>query len=79
MQNENDNKNLLDSSIGHILTVLFFECKDCHHIFSRLENGIVHRLSGNHVVSTRDKSDRTFKPGKCEICGSKAKYNMEFL
>ena len=79
METKADNQNMLDNSIGHIITVLFFECKNCHHIFSRLVPGIVRRVLGKLVVSEREKHDKQFKVGKCEICSSKDIYHIEFL
>ena len=79
MKTKVDNQNVLDSSIGLILTNLYFTCKDCNHTFHRLIIGIVRRVSGKLVVSERDKTDRPFKVGKCEKCGSKDIFHVEFL
>ena len=70
---------IIDSTIGLILTNLFFTCNDCGHTFHRLVIGIVRRVSGKLVVSDRDRPDRTFKVGKCTKCGSKNIHHVEFL
>jgi len=79
MKTKADNKNMLDSSIGLIITTLYFQCKDCDHVFYRAVVGIVRRVSGSLIVSSRDKPARPFKVGKCLKCGSKNIYHIEFL
>ena len=79
MKTKDVNQNMLDSSIGLILTNLYFTCKDCNYTFHRLVLGIVRRVSKKLVVSDRDNPDKPFKVGKCIKCGSKDIYYVEFL
>lgn len=79
MKTKVDNKNILDSSIGLILTNLYFTCNSCNYTFHRLVIGIVRRVSGKLVVSERDRPDKPFKAGQCTKCGSKNIYHVEFL
>ena len=79
MKKKDVNQNMLDSSIGLILTNLYFTCKDCDYTFHRVVIGVVRRVSGKMVVSVREKPDKPFKVGKCTKCGSKDIYHVEFL
>jgi hypothetical protein len=79
MKNKVENQNVVDSSIGQIITVLFLQCKSCNCYFSRLLFGILRRVSGRLAVSAKDRPDKPFKLGKCEICGSKEIYLVEYL
>jgi len=79
MKKKDANQKLLDSSIGLILTNLYFTCNSCGYSFHRLIVGIVRRVDGEVVVSDRDKPDKPFKVGKCTNCGSKEIYHVEFL
>jgi hypothetical protein len=75
----NGQAHMLDSSIGLTITTLYLQCKDCDHVFYRSVVGIVLRVSGKLVISSRDKPDRPFKVGKCLKCGSREIYHVEFL
>lgn len=79
MKTKVDNQNMLDSSIGLILTNLYFTCNSCNKRFHRVVIGIVRRVSGKLVISDRDRPDKPFKVGKCTNCGSKEIYHVEFL
>ena len=70
---------MLDSSIGLILTNLYFTCQNCNYNFNLLVIGIVHRVGKKLVVSDRDKPDTPFKVVKCTKCGSKDIFHVEFL
>jgi len=79
MKTKVDNQNMLDSTIGLILTNLYFKCNSCNYSFHRLVVGIVRRFEGKLLVSHRDKPDKPFKVGRCTECGSKDIIHVEFL
>ena len=74
-----DNQKMLDSSIGLTMTTLYLQCKDCDHVFCRAIVGIVHRVSGRLVISSKYKPGKPFKVGKCLKCCSKNIYHVDFL
>ena len=81
MKTKVDNQNFLDSTIGLILTNLYFTCNSCGHTFHSLVLGIVRRSAagGKLIVSQRDKADRPFEKCYCPKCGSQELHYTEFL
>lgn len=79
MKTKNAKQNVLDSTIGLIITTMYFQCNDCGNIFCRAVAGIVRRVSGKLIVTKKGKPDKPFKVGKCLKCRSKNIDYIEFL
>ena len=79
MKTKDEKQNVLDSTIGLIITTLYFQCNDCGNIFCRAVAGIVRRVSGKLIVTKKGKPDKLFKIGKCLKCRSKNIDYVEFL
>jgi len=79
MKSKDAKQNVLDNTIGLIVTTMYFQCNACGNIFFRAVAGIVRRVSGKLIVTKREKPDKPFKVGKCLKCRSKNIDYVEFL